>query len=147
MASDVQVGDGIVRGILNNGTPITMTGIASFHLQSVKLTHDFEEDELKGADGFTATVTAVDANVKLDIQWTPSGATRAAAHDTLILVPPLSKITLANFKGAGSPFNGDYQNRSGGAIDLEHKDGKMSLKLKRWTDDDQNTLLTTTVNG
>ncbi len=140
--ADVQTGLGIVYGI--QGT-ITMTGVASFTLESAKATHNFEVDDMKDGTNFTFSTVAVDPSIELEVQWTPSGATRAAAHATTVFLDPLTKVTLAGF--TATQFNGDYQYRSGGSIDLSKKEGKMSFKLKRWTDGTQNGLLTTTVTG
>lgn len=139
--ADVQTGVGIVYGI--NGT-ITMTGVASFLMDSAKATHNFETDDIKGADNFTASSVAVDPSIELDVQWTPSAASKAAAHATVAFLDPLTKVTLAGF--TATQFNGDYQYRSGGSIDLSKKEAKMTFKLKRWTDPTQNTILTTTVS-
>lgn len=145
MASDVQVGKGILYGITNNGSAITMTGVATFVLDSAKSQHNFDIDDIKDENNFTVSSIATDMHDEIDIQWTPSGATRAAAASTATFPVALSKITLANF--AVSRFNGDYQYRGGGTIDLAKKEAKMTLKIRKWEDSSQNTSLTTTVSG
>lgn len=145
MASEVQQGKAIIFGITNNGTAITMTGVATFILDSVKGQHNFDVDEIRDENNFTASVIASEMHEEIDVQWTPSAATRALAAGTAAYPVALSKVTLANF--AVDQFNGDYQYRPGASIDLGKKDAKMSIKLRKWQDSDQNASLTTTVSG
>lgn len=145
MASEVQNGTGIIHGIANNGTPITMSGFATFILDTVKGGHKFKLDAIEDEIGFDRALTAVNAHVELDITWVPSGSTRAAAHSTAAFLPPLAKVTLANFKV--SAFNGDYIYVGDESIDLSHGAGKMSLKVRKYDDASQNASLTTTVSG
>jgi hypothetical protein len=142
--ADVQVGKGIVYGITNNGTPITMTGVATFLLSAVKAQHQFDISEVKDGTDFDAVAIGTNMHVEVDVDWVPSGATRADAAATADFPVALSKITLANF--AIARFNGDYQYR-GGSIDLQNKEGKMTFKLRKYDDATQNTSLTTPVTG
>lgn len=145
MPAEVQTGKGILYGITNSGSAITMTGFATFILDSAKGQHKFDIDDIKDESNFDVASIATNGHIEIDIQWTPSGATRAAAAATAAFLTPLSKVTLANFKV--SDFNGDYQYRGDESIDLSHKEAKISLKLRKYDDNDQNTSLTTTVSG
>lgn len=145
MPSEVQNGTGTVFGIANSGAAITMSGFASFILDSVKGSHKFKLEEVQDETGFDRCLIATNGHRELDITWVPSGATRAAAHATAVFLAPLSKVTLANFKV--SAFNGDYVYVGDESIDLSGKTGKMSLKIRKYDDSTQNTSLTTTVSG
>ena len=145
MPSEVQNGVGTLFGIANNGSAITMSGFASFILDSAKGSHKFKLEEVQDELWFDRCLIATNGYVELDITWVPSGSTRAAAAATAVFLAPLSKVTLANFKVAA--FNGSYVYVGDESIDLSGKSGKMSLKIRQYDDDAQNTSLTTTVAG
>lgn len=145
MASEQQNGKGILFGITNSGSPITLTGYASFILDTAKGAHKFKLDAIEDESNFDAALIATNAHIELDITWTPAGTTRANAAATAAFLDPLSKVTLANFKV--SDFNGDYVYVGDQSIDLSHGAAKMSLKVRRYMDDTQNASLTTTVSG
>src|SRR5438132_7046056 len=145
MPSETQTGSGILFGITNNGSPITLEGYATFILDTAKASHKFKLDEIKDEIEFDRALVATNAHIETDITWTPSGATRAAAAATAVFLLPLSKVTLANFKAAA--FNGDWVYVGDESIDLSHGMAKMSLKIRKYDDADQNTSLTTTVVG
>jgi|SRR5580765_2886755 len=145
MASEVQNGKGTLFGITNSGSPISMTGYATFILDTAKGAHKFKLTAIEDENEFDTTLIATNSHIELDITWTPSGATRAAAAATAAFLLPLAKVTLANFKV--SAFNGDYVYVGDESIDLSHGAGKMSLKVRKYDDSTQNTSLTTTVTG
>jgi len=145
MPEEVQNGLAALSGIRNDGSPVTIEGYASFILDSAKLAHKFKLDSIEDELGFDTNLMACNGHVELDIQWTPAGATRAAAEDTAAFLPPLSKVTLTHF--AVDAVNGDWIYIGDGSIDLSKKAGKMSLKLRKYDDEDQNDSLTTTVTG
>lgn len=146
MAAEVQKGTGILFGIANNGTAITMSGYASFTLDAAKAQHKFKLEEVQDELGFDKALIATNGHVELDITWVPSGATRAAAANASVFLTPLSKVSLNNFKAAA--FNGDYVYIGDQSIDLSHGGpGKMSLKIRKYDDSYQNASLTTTVSG
>jgi len=143
--AEIQNGTAIVYGVSDSGTPITMTGFATFILGSGKATHKFELDRVKDSGKATKALVAADGHLELDITWTPSGTTRAAAAATAVIISPLAKVTLANFKITA--FNGDWVYVGDEAIEVGDGAGKMSLKLEKYDDAAQNTSLTTTVTG
>lgn len=145
MANEVQSGSGILFGISNTGSPITMTGYATFILDTAKGTHKFKLDAIEDELGFDRALIATNSHKELDITWTPSGATRAAAATTAAFLDPLAKVTLANFKV--DAYNGDWVYVGDQAIDLSHAAAKISLKVRKYDDADQNASLTTTVSG
>lgn len=145
MPNEVQTGTGILFGISNTGAAITMTGYASFILDSSKAGHKFKLDAVEDELGFDKSLIATNAHLEQDITWNPSGATRAAAAATAVILNPLAKVTLANFKVAA--FNGDWVYVGDESIDLSHGNAKMSLKIRKYDDAAQNTSLTTTVSG
>jgi len=144
MGEAVQTGTAIVTGIDNNGTAITIEGYATFLLETAKANHKFELDAVKDENNFDASLIATNGHVEVDLTWTPSGASLAAAAATAVFLPPLSRVTLDNFKV--DTFNADWIYIGDSSIDLSHKQGKMSLKIRKYDDDDQNTSLSTTVS-
>ena len=122
-----------------------MTGFATFILESGKAGHKFKltaiEDELE----FDAALIATNGHLEIDITFTPSAATRALAAGIAVILAPLAKVTLANFKVAA--YNGDWIYVGDESIDLSHSVAKMSLKIRKYDDSTQNTALTTTVSG
>lgn len=145
MAAEVQNGTGIIQGITNSGSAISMTGYATFILDTAKAQHKFKLDAVEDENAADANLTATNPHVELDINWTPSGASRSAAASTMVFLEPLAKVTLANFKA--TTFNGDYVYVGDGSIDLSHGPAKMSLKIRKYDDSTQNALLTSTVSG
>lgn len=141
--AEIQVGTAILHGINNSGSAITMLGYATFVLDSVKGQHKFGIDAITDEKGFDVSLIAKNAHVETDINWMPSGATRAAAATTTVFLSPLAKVTLANFKVAA--FNGDWIYFGDETIDLSAGNpGKMSLKIRKYDDSTQNAALTAT---
>jgi hypothetical protein len=134
----------VIYGVNNDGSPITIEGYATFLLETAKASHKFELDTVKDEANFDASLIASNGHRELDITWTPSGATKADAAATAVFLEPLTKVTLEHFKV--DSFNGDYIYVGDAMVELNHKQGKMSMKLRKYDDDDQNTSLTTTVS-
>lgn len=143
MAQEVQAGLAFIHGIRNDGSAITITGVAGV-LDSAKLQHKFELEENKDELGFTNNLTAVNDHFEVDIAFMPASTTRALAEAAGATIAPLAKVTLAHF--AVAAFNGDYVYIDGMSIDISQKQGKMNMKLKRWADATQNASLVTTVS-
>lgn len=145
MASEVQNGTGVLYGITNSGSAITLEGFATFTLEGAKAGHKFKLDALEDENNFDKTLIATNSHVEMDITWAPTGATRAAAAATCAFLTPLSTVTLGNFKV--SAFNGDWIYVGDQSIDLSKGFAKMSLKVRKYDDSAQNASLTTTVSG
>lgn len=145
MASEVQNGRGILFGITNSGSPITMEGYATFTLDAVKGAHKFKLDAIEDENAFDAALIATNTHIELDITWVPSGATRLAAAATAVFLQPLARVSLSNF--AVGDFNGDWIYVGDQSIDLSHGAAKMSLKVRKYSDTTQNANLSNTVSG
>lgn len=145
MAAEIQTGTGIVYGIANSGSTISFGGYATFILDTAGAAHNFAIDEVKDELKYDKSLIATNGNVEVDLNWTPSGATRAAASTTAVFLTPLTKVVLANFKVTA--FNGDWVYIGGAKIDLSQGPGKMAIKVRKYDDSSQNSSLTTTVSG
>jgi hypothetical protein len=147
MAAEIQTGTAVVHGIPNGGSAISITGFATFLFDAAKAGHQFAVSENKDALNFDANLTAVNEFIEVDIDFEPSGATRAAAAAVAVLPTPLSAITLANFKIA--LFNGVYVYMGGTTVtQMPSGATKFSgMKLRKYADSAQNTALTTTISG
>lgn len=145
MPTEVQNGTAVLYGITNDGTPISIEGYATFIIETTKGSHKFDLEAVKDENGFDKSLIATNGHVEIDITWTPSGATRAAAAATAIFLEPLAKVALDNFKL--TQFNDDWVYVGDMSIDLSHKQAKMALKIRKYDDADQNSSLTTTVVG
>lgn len=144
MPGETQNGTAIVFGITNSGTPITIEGYATFILETGKAQHKFKVDYIEDENGFDTAAVATNAFTEVDLTWTPSGASKAAAAATAVFLEPLSKVTLANF--TVTEFNGDWLYIGDASIDLSHKQAKMMIKVRKYADSDQNSSMTTTVS-
>lgn len=146
MASEVINGTGLLHGITNDGTAISMLGYATFILESLKGSHKFNLDAVIDERKFDAALIATNGNLELTVSWTPTGATRAAAAATIVTLTPLAKVTLGHFKVAA--LNGDWIYIGNESIDLTSSGpAKMSIPIRKYDDSTQNTSLTTTVSG
>lgn len=147
MASAVQTGKGVLFGIPNSGSALGIDGVATFTLDSVKVNRKFEMEALKDEGGFDCNLTGYNTYDELDITWTPTGASTAAAAATVDTPKdPLATMVLANFKVAG--INGTWLVMDGQGLDLSAgKFAKSQLKLRKYADAEQNALLTTAVSG
>ncbi len=141
--SELQTGKAILWGITNSGSAITIEGIASFILEGVKGNHKSQIDDVKDETGFDVSLIATNPFMELDVTFTPSGASRAAAAATCTVMDALTKVTLSNFKLEA--FNGDWVYMGEQSWDLSHKQAKAMLKLRKYDDAAQNASLTTTV--
>ncbi len=144
MPAEIQSGTAVLYGITNDGTAISIEGYATFIIDTAKGNHKFELDSVKDENNFDVSLIATNPYTELDINWTPSGTTRAAAAATAVFLEPLSKVALDHFKV--TTLNGDYVYIGDCSIDLSHKQAKMSLKIRKYDDTAQNASLTTTVS-
>jgi hypothetical protein len=144
--AEIQTGNATIHGITNNGSAFTISGYATFLLEQLKAAHKFNLREIKDETDFDAALVATNQCVELDITFKPSGATRAAAAAVAVFPTPLATVTLANFKV--SLVNGTWTYVGDGTLDLmSNESGKMTLKIRKYSDATQNTALTTTVTG
>lgn len=144
MALETQNGRAVVHGIRNNGDPITLSGFVSFTLESMRASHKFTLDEIEDELGFHKALIATNGYMEKDVTFFPDGTTRTQAEQAVVLLTPLAKVTVANM--AVDLLNGDWVYVGDESIELSHKQGKMSIKLRKYDDEDQNASLTTTVS-
>ena len=145
--ADTQVGTGVIQGITNDGSTMTITGFATFLMQDMEAEEQFDLSTGKDAGGFDANLSAVNERIEQTIDFIIAGPTRAAAAATAVFIAPLAKITIAHHKIAA--FNGDWIYMGGQKISVNNvNQGRINgLKIRRYTDATQNTSLTTTVSG
>jgi hypothetical protein len=155
--TEILTGQGVLHGIQNDGTAMSITGYGTFVLTKVGGAHVFDTKTVKDETDFTAAMAAVDEGHEIEIDFTFSsgvGGTRAAAAALCVYPAPLAKITLAHNKlqgvfatSAGKLFDGDFLYLGGAKIDESNSDFvKMTgLKLKKWANATQNASLTTAV--
>jgi hypothetical protein len=139
--AEIQKGTAKLFGITNDGTAYTMSGFATFVLDSVGLTHEFDLLDEKDATNFDVTCIATNAKIRGDITIQPSGATRGAAALVAVFLEPLTTVTLANFKLAA--LNGGWQYVGGQQIQLNfNAPAKITLPIRKWASTTQNAALT-----
>ncbi len=76
MATEVQNGLAFIHGI--GGAP-GVEGYASLTFDTVKLGHKFKLEAVEDEVGFDAALIATNAHFEVDINWMPSGGSKAAA--------------------------------------------------------------------
>jgi hypothetical protein len=145
MPTEVQNGSAVLHGIRSSGGTITIEGYATTIIESAKLGSKFNLEAVQDELGFDASLIATNAHKEIDIVFVPKGADRAAAEAVATVLTPLASVTLSNF--SVTALNGDWINIGDTSIDLSHGAGKVSLKLRKYDDSDQNTSLSTTVSG
>ncbi len=145
MAAEIQTGTAVIAGITNDGTTIAMPGYATFILDTAKAGHKFDLDAVKDENKYDKALVATNGHIELDVNWTPSGATRAAAAATAVFLTPLASVAMAHFKVAA--FNGTWIYVGDASIDLSQGPAKMTMKLRKYDDSTQNTSLAATVSG
>lgn len=159
MFSEILTGQGVLHGIQNDGTPMTITGYGTFVLTKVGGAHVFDMKELKDETDFTAAIAAVNEGHEIEIDFTISsgvGGTRSQAAALCVYPAPLAKITLAHNKlqgifatSAGKLFDGDFLYLGGAKLDESQNDfvKLTGMKLKKWANATQNASLVAAVVG
>lgn len=128
-------------GIMNNGQPISMLGIASFELDSDDLTSTWTEKKKTDTSGYTQNITQYEQLFERDIKFNPSGATRAAAAAVIDATVALATLTIANHKVAA--YNGTWRIKPGTKINLKMADdAAISIPCERYLNANQNAALT-----
>lgn len=128
-------------GVLNNGTPIAMTGIPSFELDSDEVTLTWDEKKNKDTSGYTQNITQTDFRYERSIKFNPSGATRAAAASNADAVFALGVLVVANFKDVA--FNGTYRIMPGTKLSLKAgENADMNIACEKYVNASQNAALT-----
>lgn len=143
-------------GIQNNGNAIAITGYASFLDPKFDGDHNFRTIDGHDAIGNDASIAAFNEYFEITIDFTPSGATRAAAAAGVIVPTPLASVVISNCKTTGTfsssalqLFNNTFIYMGGIKISQQTAAAaKLSgLKLRCYANAAQNLLLTGTVEG
>ena len=130
-------------GITNNGTAISMTGLASFELDSDDLSLTWKEKEKTDTTGNTQNITAVNFKYERSVKFNPSGATRAAAAAVCDAALTLTSLVVANYKVAA--FNGAWRIKPGTKISLKaDDDAAIDISCEKYVNANQNAALTGT---
>ena len=134
MADIVQLGDAVLWGLSTDGdTRIGITGYAGIIGDSAKSGHKFKTDTIQYENGFDAALIATNGYQEIDIVFYPEKDSAPG------FLEPLATVALTNFNAnlpsTGWIYVGDC------TIDLSQKAGKVTLKLRRYTDDVQRTRL------
>lgn len=142
MADSTITGKAVISGITGTSA-ITISGFATFSLDTAKMNHKFDLEAIK-ENNFDAALIATNGHVEVDLNWRPSGASKAAARATAIIISPLATVTLANFDVTA--YNGRYVYVGDESIELGQGAATMAMKIRRYDDSTQNTSLTTSVS-
>lgn len=162
MIPEILVGQAVLHGIQNDGTQIGISPYATFVLNKVGGSHQFEMKALKDETDFTAAMIAVDEGNEIDIDLTISAGvsgTRSAAAALAVYPGPLQSVTLSHLKTQGAfaslgntsnkLFDGQFVYLGGAKIDMSQAEfvKLTGMKLKKWANAAQNASLNTTVSG
>jgi hypothetical protein len=144
MPQEVINGSAILHGIRNDGTAIDIDYLA--FIDTSKVQHKFKLDAIEDEQGFDASLIATNEHYECDITLTPKGATRAAVEAAVVVLEPLASVAFTHFSVA--IFNGTWIYVGDQSIELSKgKEGKVTLKFRKYADSTQNTSLSTTVSG
>jgi len=128
-------------GITNDGTAISMTGVASFELDSDDVTLTWTEKENKDTTGNVQNLIQTNFKYERAIKFSPSGATRAAAAAVADAVVTLQNLVVAHYKVA--TFNGTYRIKPGTKINLKMDDNaSIDIQCEKYVNSSQNAALT-----
>jgi hypothetical protein len=128
-------------GITNSGTPIAITGIASFETESDDLTYTWTEKKNTDTTGNTQNITQYEFLYERTIKFKPSGATRAAAAAVADAVVTLITLVVANYKV--NVFNGTWRIKPGTKINLKMADdASVDISAEKYANASQNAALT-----
>jgi hypothetical protein len=135
-AIETQVGVVTLNGI--RGT-ITITGAATFNMSSRTVTENFKVDRIPSQNGaYIETMIASQRNRTVELEFAPTGATRAAAVavvGTLMALNPLETITIG--QSGSNPYEPSIAALTGSTWNLmegmqlrESREGILSVTMK-----------------
>jgi hypothetical protein len=128
-------------GITNSGTPIAMTGIVSFELDSDDLTSTWTETKNKDTTGNTQNITQREFLYDRDIKFKPSGSSRAAAAQVAGEVLSLLNLIVSGYKVPA--FNNTWRIKPGTKIGLKmDAEAEISIPAEFYINPNQNVALT-----
>ena len=139
-------------GITNNGTPISITGLASFETQSDDVNLTWTEKDNTDTTGNTQNITQFNFKYERSIKFKPSGVSRTAAAalaDTVLATTgtgSLATMTLQTLVVAGykvNAFNGTWRIKPGVKVNLKMADdADIDISAEKYVNTSQNTALT-----
>src|ERR1039457_3458501 len=98
---EVQIGAiAYLFGITNNGSPISITGLASFEYETDDLTATWTEKESADGTGNIQNIAQYNFKFERSIKFNPSSSTSTAAAAVADAVTPLQFLVIANYKVA-----------------------------------------------
>lgn len=130
-----------------------MDGYLTASIQSIKASHKFPIVEVKDSAGFDNSLYAPNEIIELDVEVKLTAATVAAANGSAVFLRPLAQLTFTNADlpwinstGVAGAYTGAWVYVDGSTIDLSNAaPGGAAIKLRKYANAAQNTLLTTTV--
>lgn len=160
MLPEILVGQAVLHGIMNDGTPLGLgVRYGTFVVSKITGSHVWDLKTLKDETDYTTALAAVDEGAEVEIDFTVSGGaggTRTAAAATAQFPAPLEATTLSGNKiqtafatSTGKILDGQFVYLGGAKLDLSQNDFVKftGLKLKKWANTTQNASLCTTVVG
>ena len=122
MSLEIQTGQVVLWGVGTAGST-SVSGYGSVLVDTGKANHKFKLSAIQNSNGMDVTLIATNEMIEADIVFVPDSAD--ADFDQ-----PFSTISLSGFKAA--VLNGDWLYVGDGSVDLGHKEGKVSLKMRRY---------------
>jgi len=132
-------------GITTDNTPIVITGLASFELDSDDISLVWDEKDNKDTTGNTQNKTRTNYRYERTIKFIPSGATRAAAAQIADNqgsgILNLQNLVVTHYKV--SVFNGTWLINSGIKVNLKMDDNAtIDITCVKYVNNAQNAALT-----
>ena len=111
--------------------------------QSANINFNFDEEVIKGNNGYDAAWLARNAHYLADFKFKVIADTAAHAQAACVFLAPFATVVLSDFVSAS--INGSYQNISGSTIDLANTSvADLSTKFRRYDNATQATASVTT---
>jgi hypothetical protein len=147
MPAEILNGTATLNGIQNSGSAITITGYATFILNTLSPAHQFDLEDVKDEQGFDTSTLARNQHYEATMDFTPSAGTRVNAAALATFPTPLSAVAIDNC--LVQLCNGTWIYRGGAKIDQSA--GQVvkvtGMTIRRYADSSQNSSLATTVSG
>jgi hypothetical protein len=128
-AFEIIAGEAVINGF--PGT-ITMTGAATFNAGTRSFSAEFKSEDVPSQDGGTiATRVASQQKRKIDVEFFPTGATRAAAIAVVASLEALLPLDVITIGGSGSAVAATVGtwNLISMPVFKESRDGILSVSL------------------
>ncbi len=116
----IQIGTAVIYGL---GGAVSVSGLAGL-METAKANHKFKLDNVEDENGSDAALIATNEHVEADFVIVPT--------ETSGFVAPLSTVVTAGFEA--EELNGSWHYIGDQAVDLSHKQAKVSIKCRRYID-------------